>query len=163
MMISICCRLDIGEDPDQSLLSSQEIVDLSDVLGSSESAIFTVLRDVLQSSTWVERPRWFPALKGLLLRQCARYLYVAKKRGYVLNPVGMCATVVCYCVKLQLLSCKIIVTSASLLQLGPSFRSHDNWVPSIRSCDNWVSSIRSCDNWVPSIRSCNILIPVQNG
>lgn len=79
---------DIGEDPDQSLLSSQEIVDLSDVLGSSESAIFTVLRDVLQSSTWVERPRWFTSLKGLLLRQCARYLYVAKKRGYVLNPVA---------------------------------------------------------------------------
>lgn len=79
---------EIGEDPDQSLLSSQDILDLSAVLGSSETAIFTVLRDVLQSSTWLERPRWFPTLKGVLLRQCARYLYVAKKRGYVLNPVA---------------------------------------------------------------------------
>lgn len=96
MIVPIFHWLEIGEDPDQSLLSSQDIMDLSAVLGSSETTIFTVLRDVLQSSTWVERSHWFPTLKGVLLRQCARYLYVAKKRGYVMNPVGVYATVVCF-------------------------------------------------------------------
>lgn len=88
-MIAYFTKLEVGERPDQPFISDRETSDLAVMLGSSETSVLSMLREVLLTNKWLERPNWFPVLKDVVLRQCARYLYVRKKRGYVLNTVGM--------------------------------------------------------------------------
>jgi malonyl-CoA decarboxylase len=84
------CRLlvDLGEEPAQLLLTSYELVEMSSLFNVSEAVVFTVLRDILAGDEWIEQPHIVNILKTPLMRLCARYLYVEKKRGYAINPVG---------------------------------------------------------------------------
>lgn len=84
------CRLlvDLGEEPAQLLLTSYELVEMSSLFNVSEAVVFTVLRDILAGDEWIEQPHIVNILKTPLMRLCARYLYVEKKRGYAINPVA---------------------------------------------------------------------------
>jgi len=77
-----------GKDPEQLLLTTYELADMSAVFNVPEIVLFSVLRDVLSGDEWIDQPQVVTALQAPLLRLCARYLYVEKKRGYALNPVG---------------------------------------------------------------------------
>jgi len=77
-----------GEDPEQLLLTTYELASMSAVFNVPEMVLFSVLRDVLSSEEWIDQPQVVSTLQEPLLRLCARYLYVEKKRGYALNPVG---------------------------------------------------------------------------
>jgi len=80
-----------GQDPDQLLLTTYELANMSAVFNVPEMVLFSVLRDVLSGDEWIDQPQVVATLQAPLLRLCARYLYVEKKRGYALNPVGKMA------------------------------------------------------------------------
>ena len=80
--------LETGSDAAQVLLTSYELADMSAVFNVPELVLFSVLRDVLAGEDWIDQPHVVATLQAPLLRLCARYLYVEKKRGYALNPVG---------------------------------------------------------------------------
>ena len=88
MMMMMMILAENGDDPEQLLLTSYELSSMSAVFNVPELVLFSVLRDVLASDEWLDRPHVVSALQEPLLRLCARYLYVEKKRGYALNPVG---------------------------------------------------------------------------
>lgn len=79
---------EMGEDPQQLLLTSYELAEMSAVFNVPVVVLFSVLRQVLSSDEWIEQPQVVQVLQTPLLRLCARYLYVEKKRGYALNPVA---------------------------------------------------------------------------
>jgi len=83
---------EMGEHQEQRLLTDTEIADISGVFGSFESTVFELLREVLRTDAWVDQPHLTQILSGPLMRLCARYLYVEKKRGYAVNPVGGCSS-----------------------------------------------------------------------
>jgi malonyl-CoA decarboxylase len=87
--ISTYVRLrEMGEDPQQLLLTAYELAEMSAVFNVPEMVLFSVLREVLSGDDWIEQPHVVNVLQAPLLRLCARYLYVEKKRGYALNPVA---------------------------------------------------------------------------
>ena len=77
-----------GEDLEQLLLTTYELADMSAVFNVPELVLFSVLREALAGDDWIDQPQVVSTLQAPLLRLCARYLYVEKKRGYALNPVG---------------------------------------------------------------------------
>jgi len=85
------CRVaaaETGKDAEQALLTTHELADMSAVFNVPELVLFSVLRDVLSADEWIDQPQVVATLHAPLLRLAARYLYVEKKRGYALNPVG---------------------------------------------------------------------------
>ena len=84
----VIAHLDLAEEPAQMLLTSYELVEMSALFNVSESVVFSVIRDILVGDEWIEQPHIVGVLQTPLLRLCARYLYVEKKRGYAINPVG---------------------------------------------------------------------------
>jgi len=86
----------MDEEPTQILLTSYELAEMSALFNVSESVVFSVLRGVLLSEDWIEQPHIVCVLQTPLLRLCARYLYVEKKRGYAINPVGESTSVSCH-------------------------------------------------------------------
>ena len=87
-MVVIVHTTETGEDPEQLLLTTYELANMSVVFNVPEMVLFSVLRDVLSGEEWIDQPQVVSTLQAPLLRLCARYLYVEKKRGYALNPVG---------------------------------------------------------------------------
>jgi len=83
-----CDATETGKEPEQLLLTTYELADMSAVFNIPEMVLFSVLRDVLSGEDWIDQPQVVSTLQAPLLRLCARYLYVEKKRGYALNPVG---------------------------------------------------------------------------
>jgi malonyl-CoA decarboxylase len=47
-----------------------------------------VFKDHVSQHSWVKNEDMMKAMKAPLMRLCARYLYIEKRRGYALNPVG---------------------------------------------------------------------------
>jgi len=83
-----CDATETGKEPEQLLLTTYELADMSAVFNVPEMVLFSVLRDVMSGEDWIDQPQVVSTLQAPLLRLCARYLYVEKKRGYALNPVG---------------------------------------------------------------------------
>lgn len=80
--------LSMGENPDQQLLTSHELTEMSALFQSTEHRVFTIIRDLLLKDTWVEKAHVTTLLMYPLMRLCARYLYLEKKRGYAVNAVA---------------------------------------------------------------------------
>ena len=80
--------LEMGEDPEQTLLSEEEIINISNAFGTSKNNVFKLLHNVLLGDSWLNQPCCASSLMNPLMRHCARYLYIEKKRGLALNPVG---------------------------------------------------------------------------
>ncbi|CAD5111112.1 DgyrCDS453 [Dimorphilus gyrociliatus] len=60
-------------------------------LDSKTEPIVTLKHSILQmsdSATWFQNSPNVDVISGILMRLCARYLYIEKRRGLALNPVG---------------------------------------------------------------------------
>ena len=99
-----------GEEPEQLLLTTYELADMSVVFNVPEVVLFSVLRDVLTGDEWIDQPQVVSTLQAPLLRLCARYLYAEKKRGYALNPVGKLPFVCQYAVKLLFICRQLLIS-----------------------------------------------------
>lgn len=55
---------------------------------SSPSAIYDRLKKLFTTNGWVEESQLVDALEDPLMRLCAYYLAVEKRRGYALDSVG---------------------------------------------------------------------------
>lgn len=78
-------------DPDnQQLLSSGEIQQLSPVFKSkySNKDFFDAFLDSMKLNAWYSDNELSTLLEAPLMRLCAQYLYLVKRRGYALDPVG---------------------------------------------------------------------------
>ena len=74
---------------EQLLFTDAEFKQLQELLCTNEVTVFEQLRKLLISNTWVNNEHLVNVLQVPLSRLCARYLYVEKRRGNALNPVGM--------------------------------------------------------------------------
>lgn len=79
---------DIGEFPQNMLFTAEELSQISAYAEIRNEAPVACVKHVLQAGTWVEKEPLCSHLKTPLMRLCARYLYVEKRRGRALNPVG---------------------------------------------------------------------------
>lgn len=70
------------------LLLDSEIEKLKSVSSSDCTNMYEALKRLLTTHEWVSREHTCKILQSILLRLCARYLYIEKRRGYALNPVG---------------------------------------------------------------------------
>lgn len=80
--------LEMGENPGQLLLTDNELTEMSALFQASEHRVFTIVRDLLVQETWIERPHLAAVFMYPVMRLCARYLYIEKKRGYAINAVA---------------------------------------------------------------------------
>ena len=69
-------------------LTKPEEQSLADVLECSPANVYKNLKKSVSSNSWSQDEDLLEALRGPLLRLCVRYLYMEKRRGYALNPVG---------------------------------------------------------------------------
>ena len=60
---------------------------------SQTASSLETFKHLAQSNQWLTREESVAAMKGPLLRLCARYLYQEKRRGLAFNPVGECLCV----------------------------------------------------------------------
>ena len=81
-------RLDCGEFPDQVLFTPDELSALEGSLPINEKSVHESLRKVLQNNSWFGNKALHQSLHAPLMKLCARYLFVEKRRKYALNPVG---------------------------------------------------------------------------
>ena len=79
---------DIGEDNDELLLSS-EIETMRNALSIPDHSVLKTFKDLIQTHGWLQNEHICEVMKKPLMRLCARYLYIEKRRGFALNPVGM--------------------------------------------------------------------------
>jgi malonyl-CoA decarboxylase len=86
-MISLSLT-DIGEQWEGLLLES-ESERIRDLLSISNQNVLKTVKDLIQTHGWIQNEEVCEAMKGPLLRLCGRYLYIEKRRGFALNPVGM--------------------------------------------------------------------------
>ena len=67
-------------------------MEITSLLGCPpKKSMLAMLKKTLQTNTWSQDEQLTHSLKQPLLRLCARYLYLEKRRGFALNPVGKCA------------------------------------------------------------------------
>lgn len=78
----------IGEHSEELLLLS-EIEELKTFLGIGEESVLKNVKDLIQTHAWIQNEQICDVIKKPLMRLCARYLYIEKRRGFALNPVGM--------------------------------------------------------------------------
>ncbi|XP_046368962.1 malonyl-CoA decarboxylase, mitochondrial-like isoform X1 [Haliotis rufescens] len=77
---------DIGEVIEDNLLTRSELLQLQPH-GKNRNALET-FKHCIQSHQWLNSPDLLDIIKAPLMRLCAQYLYVEKRRGYALNPVA---------------------------------------------------------------------------
>ncbi|GFO27221.1 malonyl-coa decarboxylase, mitochondrial [Plakobranchus ocellatus] len=78
----------IGEDPGVPLLLPNELNDLAPFKQPSQASPLETFRDLVASHEWFSNIELTRAMVGPLMRLCANYLYIQKKRKYALNPVA---------------------------------------------------------------------------
>ncbi|XP_064604096.1 malonyl-CoA decarboxylase, mitochondrial-like [Liolophura sinensis] len=78
----------IGEFPQNVLFTAEELSHLSAYAERGNEPPMACVKHILQAGTWVEKEPLCSHLKTPLMRLCARYLYVEKRRGRALNPVA---------------------------------------------------------------------------
>ena len=81
---------DIGEAPSQVLYTDAELSEIRNSLysPSPEKSTILCLKEMLQKNGWSSNEAIVRALRKPLLRNCAHYLYVVKRRSFAFNPVG---------------------------------------------------------------------------
>ncbi|KAK2149596.1 hypothetical protein LSH36_445g01006 [Paralvinella palmiformis] len=77
-----------GEHPEQTLFLPDELRTLEKVFVCQSHNLFDSLLKALKNNGWFGEPPIVEALRAPLMRICARYLYVEKRRGYALNLVA---------------------------------------------------------------------------
>jgi len=74
-------------DPQSNILLDHEKKQLKEVL-DDDTDIEQQLSSIIKSSSWSSDARLSEVLKPVLMRLCARYLYVEKRRNFALNSVA---------------------------------------------------------------------------
>ncbi|ESO88954.1 hypothetical protein LOTGIDRAFT_106236, partial [Lottia gigantea] len=57
-------------------------------MDKTHSCILETFKEFIQKNSWVSKRDLEPVFKDILMRLCARYLYLEKRRQYALNPVA---------------------------------------------------------------------------
>lgn len=72
------------------LLSDAEIEELKPTFDIHDKTknVYEVFLDLLKLNSWFSDERLVKVLETPLMRLCAEYLFVVKRRGYALDPVG---------------------------------------------------------------------------
>ncbi|XP_013413971.1 malonyl-CoA decarboxylase, mitochondrial [Lingula anatina] len=78
-----------GEYPEQKLFTGRELQEIADNVGDTrdKSTIETIMK-LIKTNNWAQSEFLPDLLKEPLMRLCARYLYVEKRRGFAFNPVA---------------------------------------------------------------------------
>jgi malonyl-CoA decarboxylase len=71
----------------RDLLTAEEAENLRCHLQTNN--LWSELREVLKTNGWANDSKLVALLEAPLMRLCAGYLYVEKRRGYALDNVGM--------------------------------------------------------------------------
>ncbi|XP_041353984.1 malonyl-CoA decarboxylase, mitochondrial-like isoform X2 [Gigantopelta aegis] len=78
----------IGELTDDHLLTDEECGQLHPYRQTDSQSVLETFKFYIQTHQWITNPDLTHILKVPLMRLCARYLYMEKRRGYALNPVA---------------------------------------------------------------------------
>jgi len=73
---------------ESSPLSEEELTQFKTVLQTETDTVYQELLAVIKTSSWVGNKDLEPVMKQVLMRLCARYLYVEKRRNNALNSVA---------------------------------------------------------------------------
>ncbi|CAH1227619.1 MLYCD [Branchiostoma lanceolatum] len=71
-----------------ALLTSAELKKVAEIAGKEDVLPLVTLKKLLQTNQWMGAESMVETLKDPLMRLCARYLYLEKRRGYAVNPVA---------------------------------------------------------------------------
>ncbi|XP_078619044.1 malonyl-CoA decarboxylase, mitochondrial-like isoform X1 [Branchiostoma floridae x Branchiostoma japonicum] len=71
-----------------TLLTSAELQKVAEIAGKEDVSPLVTLKKLLQTNQWMGAESMVEVLKDPLMRLCARYLYLEKRRGYAVNPVA---------------------------------------------------------------------------
>lgn len=62
---------------------------MRNALSIPDHSVLKTFKDLIQTHGWLQNEHICEVMKKPLMRLCARYLYIEKRRGFALNPVGM--------------------------------------------------------------------------
>ncbi|KAK7872596.1 hypothetical protein R5R35_001934 [Gryllus longicercus] len=79
-------KLKLSERGSSDIFSEKEIQDFQTYLETDN--IWSELRNLFKTNGWITETNLIPLLEGPLMRLCARYLYLEKRRGYALDSVA---------------------------------------------------------------------------
>lgn len=85
----------IGEN---TLLTEAEMSTLRPIFGD-EKHFYEAFLDVLKLNSWFSDAKLKKEFEKPLMRLCAQYLYLVKRRGYALDPVGK----ILYCILIYII------------------------------------------------------------
>ncbi|XP_012944699.1 malonyl-CoA decarboxylase, mitochondrial isoform X2 [Aplysia californica] len=77
-----------GEEPQSPILLPEEVTSLRPFKLASQASVLEFFKDQLLTHDWYRDQNVKEVMKGPLLRLCAHYLYVEKRRKLALNPVA---------------------------------------------------------------------------
>ncbi|KAK3734894.1 hypothetical protein RRG08_038919 [Elysia crispata] len=78
----------VGEDPGVPVLLRDEFLALEPFKQKDEESPLDTFRNLVSSHSWFSNVELTRVVVGPLMRLCAHYLYIQKRRGYALNPVA---------------------------------------------------------------------------
>lgn len=78
----------VGEDPGVPVLLPEELAALEPFKQADEETPLDTFRNLVSSHGWFSNVEHTRAMVGPLMRLCAHYLYIQKRRSYALNPVA---------------------------------------------------------------------------
>ena len=70
------------------MLLDEEIDSFNAYIDSENQSALDLFKQMLNDHTWTNNEDILQLVKVPLMRLCARYLYIEKRRGHALNPVG---------------------------------------------------------------------------
>ena len=75
-----------GDIPE--IILKDEKVKISDAFYGSSDDFYDSLSIAIQSNQWAQNDKLRDALEGVLMRLCAKYLFLEKRRNFALDPVA---------------------------------------------------------------------------
>eukprot|EP00057_Strongylocentrotus_purpuratus_P015632 XP_011670106.1 PREDICTED: malonyl-CoA decarboxylase, mitochondrial [Strongylocentrotus purpuratus] len=78
----------VKDEHNTSLFTSQELDSFKSALNITSLQALSTLKKVIVTNEWVKSESLVKSLQSPLMRLCARYLYVEKRRKMALNPVA---------------------------------------------------------------------------
>ncbi|KAL5010786.1 hypothetical protein ScPMuIL_013091 [Solemya velum] len=72
----------------RNLLTEEECESLKLFLENKKQSIYDILKKIIVDHSWVNNEQIGLIIRKPLMRLCARYLYVERRRGFALNPVA---------------------------------------------------------------------------
>jgi malonyl-CoA decarboxylase len=80
-------------------MTSEEVEQLKSHLQTD--TLWSELRQLFKTNSWATDSKLVSLLEVPLMRLCAGYLYLEKRRGYALDSVGKIDSLICTSVKLS--------------------------------------------------------------